>query len=78
MEGPPRKGGDSGKGDGQTLNGFARKTGMRNKSYRRDSEYHLARRCPRRDVPRKEMSPFFPGKYQVPETSLFFDFVTDP
>ena len=37
---------------GQTLKGFYRKTGLRNQRYRRDSEYHLARRCPRRDIPR--------------------------
>ena len=56
-EGPPKKGGNKVRGDGQTLNRFNRKAVMRNKCYRRDGEYHLASRRPRRDGPRREVSP---------------------
>ena len=40
-------------GGGQTLNGFNRKTVLRNRCYRRNSEYHLAPRCPWRDTLRR-------------------------
>ena len=49
--GPPERGGGEVKWGGQTLNGFNRKTGQRNRRYRRDSEHHLAPRCPWRDTP---------------------------
>ena len=50
-EGPRRRGGGKVGGGGQILNGSFRKTGLRNRRYRRDSEYHLASRCPWRDTP---------------------------
>ena len=43
--------------DGQTLNGFSRGAGARNRCYRRDSEYHLAPKRPRRGAPRGACSP---------------------
>ena len=33
------------------LNGFNRRTGRRDRGYRRDGEYHLAPKCPLRDTP---------------------------
>ena len=51
-EGPPKKGAGGETGDGQTLNGFNRETGVHNRRYRRDGEYCLPPRCPRRDAPR--------------------------
>ena len=61
-EGPPKQGARKVTGGGQTLNGFNRKTGLRSKCYRRDSEYHLAPRCPRRDTPRWEGRLFSPER----------------
>ena len=45
---------DKAQGDGQTLNGFNRRTGVGNRCYTSNSEYHLAPKCPLRDVPRSE------------------------
>ena len=45
-------------GDGQTLRGFNRKTGLRNRRYLCDSEYHLAPRCPWRGTLRGARSSF--------------------
>ena len=46
-DGPPERGGDKSQGGGQTLNGFNRRTGQRNRC---DSEYHIAPRSPWRDT----------------------------
>ena len=46
------------KGDGRTLDGFNRRPDQRNRRYGCDSEYHLAPKCPYRDTPRREGSPF--------------------
>ena len=51
-EGPPKRGEDKVKREGQALNGFNRKTNPRNRRYRCDSEYHPAPKCPWRDTPR--------------------------
>ena len=45
-------------GGGQTLNGLKRRTGQRNRRYRRDSEYRPATKCQWRDTPRGDGSPF--------------------
>ena len=45
------------RGDGQTLNGLNRRAGMRDRRYRRDSEYRLAPKCPWRGTPRDDGSP---------------------
>ena len=44
--------------DGQTLNGLNRRTGIRNRYYKYDSEYHLAPKCPLKDVSRSESTPY--------------------
>ena len=54
----PKRGRDKAEGGGQTLNGVNRKTGLRNRRYRCDSEYHLAPGCPWRDIPRGGGSSF--------------------
>ena len=58
-------------GDGQTLNGFNRRTGFRDRWYRCDSEYRLAPKCPWRDTPREDRSPPFQerGKARKPSYS---------
>ena len=58
-DGSPKRRGDKARGSGQTLDCSDRKTGLRNRRYRRDCEYHLASRCPWRDTPRGDGSPFF-------------------
>ena len=68
-EGAPEKGGDKVKGGGQTLGGFYRKTGLRNKCYRRDSEYHLVPRCPWRDTPRGDGCPISPERTRLQRPS---------
>ena len=60
-EGPPKRGGGKVNGSGQTLNGFNRKTDLRYRRFRCDSEYHLAPRRPWRDAPRGEARPLPPG-----------------
>ena len=45
-DGLPKRGGEEVEGGGQTLNGFYRKTGLRNRRYQCNGEYHLAPRCP--------------------------------
>ena len=57
QDGPPRPGGDTVREDGRTLNGINRRTGKRNRRYRRDSGYHLATRSPWRDTLRGECNP---------------------
>ena len=60
-------------GVGQTLNGFSRKTGLRNRRYRRDSEYHHAPRCPWRDTPRGGGGSLSQGRdrsYRPPYSSI--------
>ena len=51
---------DKVKGGGQTLGGFFRATGIRNKCYKCESGYHLAPKCPLRYVPRSEFAPRSP------------------
>ena len=41
--------------DGQTLNRANRRTGLRNRYFKCDSEYRLSPKCPRRVVPRREL-----------------------
>ena len=53
----PRSKKDKVKGDGQTLNGSNRRTGVRSRCYKCDSEYRLALKCPLRDKPRSESVP---------------------
>ena len=53
----PRRGGGTAIRDGQTLEGFNRRTGQRNRRYRRDSERHLAPKCPRMDTERGDRGP---------------------
>ena len=53
--GPPKRG-------GQTLNRSNRIRGLRNRRYRRDSEYRLAPRRPWRETPRGDGSPFPRGR----------------
>ena len=60
-EGPPKKGGDKVKGDGQTMNRPNRTTGMREKRYRREGEYHLTPLCSWRDAPQRGVSPVSQG-----------------
>ena len=48
---------DKVRGDGQTLNGFNCRTGLRDRCYRRHSEYLLAPKCPWRDTPKGDWSP---------------------
>ena len=59
------------KEDGRTFNGFNRRTGVRNRCYRCDGEYHLAPKCPWRDVPRSELGSVAPehGKARNPSYS---------
>ena len=45
-DGDARKNAGKAKGGGQTLNGYTRETGSRNRRYRHDSEYPLAPRSP--------------------------------
>ena len=51
-EGTPKKGGGKVKGGGQTLNDLNRKTDLRNRCYKCDSEYNLSPMCPWRETPR--------------------------
>ena len=51
-EGKPTKQKSKAKGDGQTLNGLHRRTGVRNRCYTCDSKYPLAPECPLKDAPR--------------------------
>ena len=44
--GEVKKGGNKGKGDGQTLYGFNRRTGVRKRCFTWDSGHHLAPNCP--------------------------------
>ena len=66
------------KGDGQTLNGFHRTTGLRNRCNKCDSKYHLAPKCPWREVPRSEIgtSSSVNGKARSP--SYFAIFMKTP
>ena len=52
-DGHPTRVGGKVKGGGRTLNGFYRRTGQRNRCYRRDIEYHLEPECPWRDAPQR-------------------------
>ena len=55
--GAPKRSAGKVRGDGQTLDGFNRRTGKRRRRDRRDSEYHQAPKCPRRETPGGEFSP---------------------
>ena len=55
------------------MNEFNRETGQRNRRYRRDSEYHLSPRCPRRGAPREDRSSIPQERdrsYQPPVASI--------
>ena len=60
-----RKGEDGGvkqdtanvKGGGQTLHGIKRHTGLRNRRFRRGSEYHLVQMCPLEAAPETDSAP---------------------
>lgn len=60
-DGTSPKSSDKVKGDGETLGGFNRRTGLRNRRYNCDTGYHLAPKCARRDVLRSEIGPAHPG-----------------
>ena len=49
--GAPKRSSDKARGNGEMLNGFNRRTGLRNRRYKCDSEYHLAPKCSWRHVP---------------------------
>ena len=55
-----RPGKEKVKGDGRTPNEFNRRSGVRNTCYKCKSEYHLAPKCPLRDVPRSKLAPSSP------------------
>ena len=52
----PKMNKDKEEGDGETLNGSNRFTGVRRRCYDFDSKYHLAPKCQSRHLP--EVSPF--------------------
>ena len=54
-DGRPKRSSDSEKGDGEALNGFNRRTGVRNRRDKCDSENHTAPKCPKRDAHRSEI-----------------------
>ena len=56
-DGLSRISGDKAKGDRRNLNGFNCRAGIGNRRYRRDSEDHLAPKCPWRDTPKRSRSP---------------------
>ena len=54
-DGRPKRSSDSEKGDGEALNGLNRRTGVRNRRDKCDSENHTAPKCPKRDAHRSEI-----------------------
>ena len=63
-------------GDGQTLNGANKRTGFRNRRFRRDWEYHLVPTCLLKDVPSGDSAPPFPASrkpYRPPSASVFME-----
>ena len=52
--------GDTVKGGCQAFDGLNRRTGLRNRRYKWDSEYHVAPKCPWREVPRSEFGLVIP------------------
>ena len=56
---------DMAKGDGQTLKGSNRRTGLRNKCYKCDSEYHLAPTCSWRDAPQRVLGSASPEQQKA-------------
>ena len=53
---------NKGEGGGQTLNGINVKTGLRNRFYWDDSEYHLPPKCQRQEnMPQRDSAPRFPS-----------------
>ena len=51
---------------GQTLDGIKKRTGLRDRRYRFDSEYYLAPRRPPKDVPRRDSASLFPSSRKAP------------
>ena len=49
-DGMPKKSSDKMKGDGQTLDGFNPRAGLRSRCHKCDSEYHVASERPRSGV----------------------------
>ena len=66
---PSKRAGDKAKGSGHALNGFNPNTGLRDRRYRWDSEYHLALRCPWRRTLRGGGSSFPPERARAQRPS---------
>ena len=61
------KSGDKARGVRQTLNGFNRRTVLGNRRCKCYSEYHLAPKCPWRDVPRSDICPSSSENNKAPQ-----------